>query len=170
MTGFSKKDSKQILDKPISKKLTKSAWRAFKRVVTTNEERAASLLQRTYRKHRQERIKAEKLLNMQILFDRLAEYKRETDRTYWRGVDLNRLSRSQLETIARQLDLKATGKKHEILQQIKHWIDQPALVHESAIHAASRAADKKSQGTCRVVSCRAATETETHRCTLTLKP
>ena len=111
-------------------------------------EDAAILVQRLYRKRLRERFEAERMAAMSAMFQELVKHKRKTDRNFWRGEDLSRLNRNQLQKLARRLDLQPTGKKQEILNSIKQWVEHPARIHAASIHAASRAADKKSQGMC----------------------
>lgn len=110
-------------------------------------ERAAILIQKLYRKKLHERREAIRLGTLKELFKKLAEHRQKTDRDYWRGVNLNKLSREELIDIAQRLELKQTGKKHQILEKIRDWINQPSRIHEGAIHAAAKAAEKKSKGT-----------------------
>ena len=111
------------------------------------KERAAIIIQRKFRRRRRARHEAERLQLLGRIFTQFVDSIRTKHRNYWRGVDLTKLNRNQLEKIAKGLDLKATGKKHEILSQIRNWMDQPARAHQLAIRTASTAAEKKSKGT-----------------------
>lgn len=127
----------------------RNAWTNAKIMLSTHstrEHNAAKKLQRHYRARLAIRKKKRDKELYQKMLHGLRESRKFMDRNYWRTVDLHQMSRSQLQEIAKRLDIPHLRKKHQIMSNIRAWIDLPSRVHETSIEAAAQAANKRMQG------------------------
>jgi hypothetical protein len=124
--------------------LHRSRWEWGRHMKEKKANVAATMIQRKFRNYLEHCKFIETRYRVRTTMNRMKRHRTLFNREFWQSVNLYDLKRSELDDLAMRLELPGTyGKKDKIIKTIQRWMDLRMHVHDVALEAAAKAAEKK---------------------------